>query len=78
MTDKIKKERNYKRSKLGELLIERGITQREFAEMLFEKTGYLIATTNLSNICSGYRPIKKWETAQKFANALGVPLTDIL
>jgi hypothetical protein len=40
------------KSKLGKIIKERGITQREFAEMVFQKTGYLIAVTNLSNYCS--------------------------
>ena len=73
-----KKQKPYTRSKLGEILKERKMTQREFAEILFEKTGYFIALTNLSNICSGFRPIAKLDTAKKFADALDVPITDIL
>jgi hypothetical protein len=38
----------------------------------------LIAITNLSNYATGYKPIKKVETAIFFAQALEVPLTDIL
>ena len=66
------------KSKLGKLIKERGITQREFAEMVFQKTGYLIAVTNLSNYCSGYKDVKKIDTIQKFAETLEVPITDIL
>lgn len=66
------------KSKLGQLIKERGMTQKEFAQLVFEKTGYFIAVTNLSNYCSGYKEIKKIETAKIFADVLGVNITDIL
>jgi transcriptional regulator with XRE-family HTH domain len=66
------------RSKLGQIIREKGITQKEFAEMVFQKTGYLIAVTNLSNYCSGYKEIRKIDTAKKFAETLEVPITEIL
>ncbi len=74
----MEKEKKYQISKLGFILKQRGITQREFAQMLFEKTGYLIHTTNLSNLCTGFRSIKKIQTAQKFADVLDVPINEIL
>lgn len=66
------------KSKLGKLIKDRGLTQREFAELVFEKTGYIIAVTNLSNYCSGYKKLKKIETAQIFADVLGCSITDII
>lgn len=66
------------KSKLGKLIRERGMTQKEFATLVYEKTGYFIAVTNLSNYCSGYKPIKKIETAKIFADVLDVPITEIL
>jgi len=66
------------RSKLGQMIREKGITQKEFAKMVFQKTGYLIAVTNLSNYCSGYKEIRKIDTAKKFAETLEVPITEIL
>ena len=66
------------RSKLGQIIREKGLTQKEFAEMVFQKTGYLIAVTNLSNYCSGYKEIRKIDTAKKFAETLEVPITEIL
>ena len=66
------------KSKLGKIIKERGLTQREFAEMVFQKTGYLIAVTNLSNYCTGYRAISSIKVAQKFAETLELPITDIL
>ena len=72
------KRTNEQRSKLGMLLDERGYTLKQFAEMVFEKTGYLIAVTNLSNYCTGYRQIKKIEIARYFSETLGVDLFDIL
>lgn len=66
------------KSNLGRIIKERGLTQRQFAEMVFQKTGYLIAVTNLSNYCSGYKNIKKIDTIQKFAETLEVPITEIL
>jgi hypothetical protein len=71
-------EKNYTRSKLGKILDERNLTLKDFAALVYERTGYLIAITNLSNYCTGYKPIKKVETAIFFAQALEVPLTDIL
>jgi hypothetical protein len=71
-------EKNYDRSKLGLLLDERNLTLKDFAALVYERTGYLIAITNLSNYCTGYKPIKKVETAIYFSQALEVPLTDIL
>lgn len=69
---------SYERSKLGKILDERNLTLKEFAEMLYEKTGYLIAITNLSNFATGYRQIKKIEIAKNFAKALDVDITEIL
>lgn len=73
-----KKEKTYQRSKLGTILDERGLTLRDFATMVYEKTGYLIAVTNLSNYCTGFRPIKKIDIAKMFADTLEVQITDIL
>jgi hypothetical protein len=70
--------KSYDRSKLGLLLDERNLTLKDFAALVYERTGYLIAITNLSNYCTGYKPIKKVETAIYFSQALEVPLTDIL
>lgn len=72
------KEKSYERSKLGAILDERGLTLRDFATMVYEKTGYFIAVTNLSNYCTGFRPIKKIEIAKMFADTLEIPITDIL
>lgn len=67
-----------KQSKLGKLIREKGFTQKEFAEAVYEQKGYFIAVTNLSNYCSGYKSIKKIETAKIFADVLDVEITDIL
>lgn len=67
-----------KQSKLGKLIREKGMTQKQFAEAVFTQKGYFIAVTNLSNYCSGYKQIKKIETAKIFADVLGVEITDIL
>lgn len=73
-----KKTGNYKRSKLGIILDERNLTLKNFAEMVYEKTGYIIAITNLSNYCTGFKDIKKVETAKAFAETLDLPISDIL
>ena len=67
-----------KKSKLGTKIREKGYSQKEFAEIVFEKTGYFIAVTNLSNYCSGYKPIKRLETARLFASVLECPIEEIL
>ena len=71
-------QRTYTRSKLGKLLDEKNLTLKEFAAMVYDKTGYFIAITNLSNYCTGFRSITKIETARYFADTLDVPVTDIL
>lgn len=74
----IEAKRKRRRSKLGELLDARGYTLKEFAAMVYYKTGYLIQIQNLSTYCSGYRKIVRIDTAQRFADTLGVDLKDIL
>jgi hypothetical protein len=68
----------YHRSKLGQLLDERGLKLKDFAELVYEKTGYLIAVTNLSNYCTGLKPIKKVDIARCFAETLEVDINAIL
>lgn len=71
-------ESKYKRSKLGMILDERGLSLKDFAAMVYEKTGYFIAVTNLSNYCTGFKELKKIQVAKMFADTLEVPITDIL
>ena len=74
----MKKESKYIRSKLGVFLDERNLTLKDFAAMVYEKTGYFIAVTNLSNYCTGFKPLKKIEIAKIFSDTLEVPITDLL
>ena len=46
--------------------------------MVYEKKGYFIAVTNLSNYCTGFKPLKKIEIAKIFAETLDLPITDLL
>jgi hypothetical protein len=71
-------QKTYTRSKLGQLLDERDLTLKEFAAMVYDKTGYFIAITNLSNYCTGLRAIASIRTAKYFADTLEVPITDVL
>lgn len=71
-------ESKYKRSKLGLILDERGLSLKDFAAMVYEKTGYFIAVTNLSNYCTGFKELKKIQVAKMFADTLEIPITDIL
>lgn len=73
-----KKEKSYEKSKLGSLLAERNITYKDFAGMVYEKTGYFIAISNLCNYATGWKPITRIDIAKHFADTLNVPLTDIL
>lgn len=70
--------KDYERSKLGTILLERDLTYKEFASLVFEKTGYFIAVGNLCNYCTGWKPINRIDIAKHFADALEVPITDIL
>jgi len=72
------RKRKRRRSKLGMLLDDKGYTLKEFASLVYYKTGYLIHIQNLSTYCSGQRKIVRIDTAQKFAETLGVDLKDIL
>jgi hypothetical protein len=74
----MKKESKYQRSKLGVILDERGLSLKDFAAMVYEKKGYFIAVTNLSNYCTGFKPLKKIEIAKMFAETLDLPITDLL
>ena len=74
----MKKERKYQRSKLGLLVDEKQLTLKEFANMIYEKTGYFIAVTNLSNYCTGLRELKKIQLVKIFADTLEIPLTELL
>ena len=74
----MKKESKYIRSKLGVILDERNLTLKDFAAMVYDKTGYFIAVTNLSNYCTGFKPLKKIEIAKIFSDTLEIPITDIL
>lgn len=69
---------NYERSKLGKLIDDRNLKLHEFAELVYHKTGYIIAVTNLSNYCTGLRKIKSIDVASYFAETLEVPLTDVI
>ena len=71
-------EKKYQRSKLGLLIDERNLTLKEFAQMVYSKTGYFIAITNLSNYCTGLRPLKKIQIIKTFADTLEIPITELL
>lgn len=66
------------KSKLGQLIKDKGMTQKDFAEKVFTETGYFIALSNLCNYCSGYKNLKKVETAKIFAEVLQVSIEEIL
>ena len=72
------RENTKKRTKLGLLLDERGYTLKDFAVEVYEKTGYLIAVTNLSNYCTGVKQVKNVDIARHFAETLGVSIIDVL
>lgn len=70
--------KTHRKSKLGKILNERGYSLKDFATMVYNKTGYLIHLQNLSTLCSGYRKIVRIDMAQKFADTLGVDIKDII
>jgi hypothetical protein len=71
-------DKNYQRSKIGVLMDERNLTLKEFAELIYQKTGYFIAITNLSSYCTGLRKLKKLEIIKVFADTLEIPITELL
>lgn len=72
------KEKAYGRSKLGQLLDERNLSLKEFAALVYDKTGYFIAITNLSNYCTGLRRPTNIRILKHFADTLEVPITDVI
>lgn len=72
------KKKPSQRSKLGQLIDERNMTLKEFAELVYQRTGYFIAITNLSNYATGYKEIKSIAVAKYFADTLEVSILDIL
>ena len=66
------------KSKLGKILNERGLTQKDFAELLYEKKDYLIHIQNLNAYCTGLKEIKTLRLAQIFADTLGLQISDII
>lgn len=66
------------KTKLSKLLVERKLNQRQFAELVYDKTGYLVHLQNLSNLVTGLKTIKTIAVAQAFATTLGVTIEDII
>jgi hypothetical protein len=70
--------RKLKRSKLGLVIDEKGLTYQEFAEILFNETGYFVHRQNICNYATGFREIKSLKMANLFAQALKVEVNDIV
>jgi hypothetical protein len=70
--------RKPKRSKLGVILDEKGLSYQDFAELVFQKTGYFIHPQNICNFSTGLRDIKTIKVATFLSYTLGVELTDII
>jgi hypothetical protein len=70
--------RKLKRSKLGLVIDEKGLTYQKFAEILFEETGYFMHRQNVWQYASGFSEIKSIKMANSFAQALKVDVNDIL
>lgn len=70
--------RKLKRSKLGLVIDEKGLTYQQFAELLFEETGYFMHRQNVWQYASGFSEIKSIKMANSFAQALKVDVNDIL
>jgi hypothetical protein len=71
-------EKKYQRSKLGILIDDKNMTLKEFAQLVYDKTGYFIAITNLSNYCTGLRPLKNIDIIKTFADSLDIPITELI
>jgi transcriptional regulator with XRE-family HTH domain len=66
------------KSKLAKILNERGLTQKDFAELLYEKKNYLIHIQNLNAYCTGLKEIKTLRLAHLFAETLEIEISDII
>lgn len=70
--------RKAKRSKLGIILDQRGLSYQDFAELVFEKTGFFIHAQNICSFSTGLREIKTIKIATFLSYTLGVEITDII
>ena len=70
--------RKLKRSKLGVILDEKGLSYKDFAEIVYLKTGYLIHKENICNYATGWKDIKTIKVATYLAQALDLDVNDII
>ncbi len=66
-----------KLSKLGLLLQQRGICQRDFIALIKEKTGIIYGKSHVSLHVNAKKSFMTTDTAKIFAMALDVPMEDI-
>jgi transcriptional regulator with XRE-family HTH domain len=66
------------KTKLALLLEQKGLNQREFAELVYEKTGFIMHLQNISNYHTGYKQIKTIKIAQIIAETLDVSILDVI
>jgi DNA-binding Xre family transcriptional regulator len=65
-------------TRLHQLLIQRGMTQKELKELVLKKTGVEIQTYRISKIVTGQLTNYFTDTAKAIAQALDVKVDDIL
>jgi transcriptional regulator with XRE-family HTH domain len=66
------------KTKLALLLEQKGLNQREFAELVYEKTGFIMHLQNISNYHTGYKQIRTIKIAQIIAETLDVSILDVI
>lgn len=66
------------KTKLAILLEQKGLNQREFAELVYEKTGFIMHLQNISNYHTGYKQIRTIKIAQIIAETLDVSILDVI
>lgn len=66
------------KTKLALLLEQKGLNQREFAELVYEKTGFIMHLQNISNYHTGYKQIRTIKIAQIIAETLDVSILEVI
>ena len=66
------------KTKLNAILIQREMSQEELRRIIFEKSGKTIGSDRISRIVNGQLTNYFTDTAKMIANALSIPIENIL
>lgn len=65
-------------TKLESILLERSLSQGDLMRLIYQRSGFKIGRDRISKICTGRLKNYTMETAVMIAEALDVPVDDII